>query len=162
MDMELQQGLLVRNSMSSERIELHLQAENADAVLCELVSLIPEIKNNLRLSETLLNALRERESLCSTAYGDGVAFPHCRNALVGLVNKPLVVFGRHEAGVPFGAVDCMPAKLFFLVLAPNVSLHLQVLARLSRMVRDPRVRQILLKAQTVQEILDTIEEAEKR
>ena len=75
--MELQQGLLVRNSMSSERIELHLQAENADAVLCELVSLIPEIKNNSRLSETLLNALRERESLCSTAYGDGVAFPHC-------------------------------------------------------------------------------------
>lgn len=158
--MEAKQGLIVTESMSLERISLHLNATNADDILIELVGLIPEIKVIPGAPEKLLTALREREKLCSTGVGDGVAFPHSRNAIVGLVSKPIVVFGRHETGISYGALDRIPARLFFLVIAPTVSIHLQILARLSRMVRNPRFRQLLLKVDTAQEVLKEIEQEE--
>lgn len=158
--MDPKQGLIVRGSMGVEKISLHLQARNAEEVLKELVGLIEEIKDIPGASAKLLEALKEREKLCSTGVGDGVAFPHCRNALVGLVKTPVVVFGRHKEGVPYGAIDSAPAQLFFLVIAPSVSTHLQILARLGRMVRDNRFRQSLLNANSPQDILDLIEKAE--
>jgi len=158
--MDPKQGLTVRGSMNEKRISLHLHAEGAEEVLKELVALIEEIKDIPGAAAKLLDALREREKLCSTGVGDGVAFPHCRNALVGLVKTPVVVFGRHEKGVAYGAVDSVPAKLFFLVIAPSVSTHLQILARLGRMSRDDRFRQSLLNAQSSQEVLDIIEKTE--
>lgn len=96
--MDPKQGLIVRGSMGVEKISLHLQARNAEEVLKELVGLIEEIKDIPGASAKLLEALKEREKLCSTGVGDGVAFPHCRNALVGLVKTPVVVFGRHKGG----------------------------------------------------------------
>ncbi|HQC42137.1 MAG TPA: PTS sugar transporter subunit IIA [Verrucomicrobiota bacterium] len=146
--------------MSEKGISLHLHAESAEDVLKELVALIGDIKDIPGAATKLLDALREREKLCSTGVGDGVAFPHCRHALVGLVKTPVVVFGRHENGVAYGAVDSAPAKLFFLVVAPSVSIHLQILARLGRMSRDDRFRQSLLNAKSSQEVLDIIERAE--
>ena len=146
--------------MGVDKISLHLQARNAEEVLKELVGLIEEIKDIPGASAKLLEALKEREKLCSTGVGDGVAFPHCRNALVGLVKTPVFVFGRHKGGVPYGAIDSAPAQLFFLVIAPSVSTHLQILARLGRMVRDNRFRQSLLNANSPQDILDLIEKAE--
>lgn len=71
-----------------------------------------------------------------------------------------MVFGRHETGISYGALDRIPARLFFLVIAPTVSIHLQILARLSRMVRNPRFRQLLLKVDTAQEVLKEIEQEE--
>lgn len=62
--------------------------------------------------------------------------------------------------MPYGAIDSAPAQLFFLVIAPSVSTHLQILARLGRMVRDNRFRQSLLNANSPQDILDLIEKAE--
>lgn len=158
--MDPKQGLTVRGSMNEKRISLHLHAEGAEDVLKELVALVEEIKDIPGAAAKLLDALREREELCSTGVGDGVAFPHCRNALVGLVKTPVVVFGRHGEGVAYGSVDLAPARLFFLVIAPSVSTHLQILARLGRMSRDYRFRQSLLNAQSSQEVLDIIEKTE--
>jgi mannitol/fructose-specific phosphotransferase system IIA component (Ntr-type) len=84
--------------------------------------------------------------LHSTGIGDGIALPHSRNALVGLVDRPIVVFGRHPQGIAYGAPDAIPARLFFLVVAPTVTQHLAVLARLIRLLHDPKLRQSLLTA----------------
>jgi mannitol/fructose-specific phosphotransferase system IIA component (Ntr-type) len=106
--------------------------------------------------------LHEREELHSTGIGDGVALPHARNALIGLVDHPIIVFGRHPQGIPYGAIDGMPARLFFLLVAPTVTQHLAVLARISRLLRDPRVRQELLTADSAKKVLALIREAESR
>ena len=88
--------------------------------------------------------------------------PHSRNALVGLVDEPVMVFGRHLQGISYGAPDGLPAHLFFLVVAPTVTQHLAMLARLIRLLRDPKLRQSLLSAETPQRILELLREAEAK
>ena len=143
-------------------VQVNLTGADRDAVLGELVDLIPNIKDEPAAREKLMKALHEREQLHSTGIGDGVALPHARNALVGLVTEPVIVFGRHLSGIPYAAIDGKPAQLFFLLVAPSVTRHLAVLARISRVLRDPRLRQNLLSAGTPVEVQKAITEAEAK
>jgi len=153
-------SVVLRELFSPARIELNLQSNDRESLLAELVNHIPELAGLPEERQTLLRALREREQLHSTGIGDGVALPHSRNALVGLVDHSLIVFGRHVNGIPFDAIDAAPARLFFLVVAPTVTQHLAILARLSRLLADPKLRQGLLGAQTPREVMQRIADAE--
>jgi mannitol/fructose-specific phosphotransferase system IIA component (Ntr-type) len=121
---------------------------------------IPELAQRPEGQQALLRALIDREQLHSTGIGDGVALPHARNVLPDLLRKPVIVFGRHPKGIAFGAIDGAPAQLFFLLVATSVSQHLFILARISRLLRQPNVRQELLKAATPEKIIALIREAE--
>ncbi|MEO6036382.1 MAG: PTS sugar transporter subunit IIA [Verrucomicrobiota bacterium] len=151
---------LLSDLLTPSRIELNLQTKNRDETLRELTSHIEEIADRPDFQQTLLRALQEREQLHSTGIGDGVALPHARNALVGLVQKPVIVFGRHLQGIPFGAIDGKPARLFFLLIAPTVTQHLSMLARISRLLRDPKLRRELLAAEISGQISALIRVAE--
>lgn len=148
--------------LSPARIKLNLESGDREAVLKELVNQIPELAEQPESKQKLLRALQEREQLHSTAIGDGVALPHSRNALVGLVDHPVMVFGRHAQGIPYGALDAVPARLFFLLIAPTVTQHLAILARLGRVLRDPRLRQALLNASRPEEVRSLLAEAEAK
>ena len=148
--------------LSPERIKLDLESNDREAVLRELVEQIPELAHEPEARQTLLRALHEREQLYSTGIGDGIALPHSRNALVGLVDAPLMVFGRHEKGILYGAPDSLPARLFFLVVAPTVTQHLAILARLIRLLRDPKLRQGLLVAEQPSQAVELFREAEAK
>lgn len=148
--------------MSPSNINLNLKSTDSNGVLEELVNQISSIAKQPDARQTLLRALHEREQLHSTGIGDGVALPHARNALVGLVDRPVIVFGRSTPGIPFGAIDGEPSKLFFLLVAPTVTEHLAVLARLSRLLRDPAVRHQLLAVNDAKKALALIREAEAK
>ena len=137
-------------------VVLELRGRRRDDVLLELIDHIPALGERPADRQRLFAALQEREDLCSTSVGDGVAIPHARNALVGLVDRPVIVFGRKAEGLPFGSMDGSLVRLFFLVVAPTVTLHLQTLARLSRLLRNPHVRQGLLAAETISRILSLV------
>jgi nitrogen PTS system EIIA component len=151
---------ILSDALSAARINLNLRSTDRDSVLRELVERIPELEQQPEARQTLLRALYEREQLYSTGIGDEIALPHSRNALVGLVDRSLVVFGRHAQGIAYGAPDALPAKLFFLVVAPTVTQHLALLARLIRLVRDPKLRQVLLNADKPEKVIALIREAE--
>jgi len=155
-------GIVLSDLITAATIVLDLKGADGDAVLAELVARIPAIANRPEARQNLLRALQEREQLHSTGIGDGIALPHARSALVGLVTEPVIVFGRHAQGIPFGAIDGIPSRLFFLVVAPTVTQHLAALARLSRLLRDPRLRQGLLTADGAKTVLALIREAESR
>ena len=148
--------------LSPASIKLPMASRQRDESLAELVDQIPEIAGHLDARQALLRALKEREELHSTGIGDGVALPHARNALVGLVDHPILVFGRHAEGIPFGAIDGAPARLFFLLVAPTVTQHLAMLARISRILRDSKLRLALLAAKSAEEIINLIREAEAK
>lgn len=148
--------------LSPATIKLQLSGQNRDAVLTELVALIPEIADRPEDRQTLLRALQERELLHSTGIGDGVALPHARNALVGLVDHPILVFGRHDGGISYSAIDGAPAQLFFLLIAPTVTQHLAILARLGRMLRDPKLRKALLSADHAEKVISLVRDAEAK
>ena len=153
-------SVVLSELLSVPTIKLSLTGMDRDGVLQELVNLIPRIEENPEMRTTLLRALHEREQLHSTGIGDGVALPHARNALVGLVDKPIIVFGRHPKGIPYGSIDGKPAQLFFLLVAPTVTQHLAILARISRVLRDAKLRQALLKSDKSEKALALIKEAE--
>jgi mannitol/fructose-specific phosphotransferase system IIA component (Ntr-type) len=154
--------LLISNLISTQTIELSLRGAHRDEVLTQLVARVPEIADRPEARQSLLQALQEREQLHSTGIGDGLALPHARNALAGLVERPAIVFGRHEPGIPYGSIDAKPARLFFLLVTTSVTQHLHVLARISRLVRDPKLRQHLLVANRPETILQHIREAEAK
>jgi mannitol/fructose-specific phosphotransferase system IIA component (Ntr-type) len=143
-------------------INLNLKSADRDSVLEELVDQIPQLAAQAEAKRTLLRALHEREQLHSTGIGDGIALPHARNALVGLVDEAIIVFGRHAQGIPYNSIDSVPARLFFLLIAPTVTQHLAILARLSRLLRDPRLRQQLLTADRPEKIISFIRDAETK
>ena len=152
----------VSQLLSPATINLSLKSTGRDSVLAELVNQIPQLADQPTARQRLLRALHEREQLYSTGIGDGIALPHARNALVGLVDESIIVFGRHPEGIPYGAIDSAPARLFFLLIAPTVTQHLAILARLGRLLRDPKLRQNLLAAQTPQEVIALIGETEQK
>jgi mannitol/fructose-specific phosphotransferase system IIA component (Ntr-type) len=154
--------LILSELISPATINLNLQSTDRDAVLEELVNHISAIARLPEARQTLIRALHEREQLHSTGIGDGIALPHARNALVGLVDHPVIVLGRHAQGIPYGAIDGAPARLFFLLVAPTVTQHLAVLARISRLLRDVRLRQALLAAETPGKALSVIRDAETK
>jgi nitrogen PTS system EIIA component len=155
-------SVVLSELLSPATIQLDLQSADRDSALDELVKQIPQLAEEPAARQTLLRALHERERLHSTGIGDGIALPHARNALVGLMEDPLIVVGRHARGIPYDAIDGLPARLFFLVLAPTVTQHLAILARLSRILRDPVLRQNLLAAQSEEGVIALIREAEAK
>lgn len=92
-------------------------------------------------------ALMEREKLGSTGVGRGVAIPHGKieglPAITGLL-------ARLDAPIDFEAVDDQPVDLIFVLLAPTdaSAAHLKALAKVSRLLRDERVREALRGAET--------------
>ena len=114
-----------------------------------------------RQAELFFQALKARENLCSTCVDHGIAIPHARNALVGLVDKPLLAYGRHPVGVEFGAFDGAPVRHFFLLCAPNVRHHLKLLSRLTRLLHAPRFRSELGAMTTAADIIAVVRAAEQ-
>jgi nitrogen PTS system EIIA component len=157
----LPQPLTVANAITPARINLDLSATNKDGVLRELSALVIDPRSE-RLFNALFEALKVREDLCPTCISEGVAIPHARNALVGLVDTPVMAYGRHQQGIDFGALDGKPVHHFFLLCAPNVREHLQLLARLARLVNDPKFRAKLAKAKQPNETIKIIGDAEQR
>ena len=157
----LPQPLTVANAIAPARINLSLGASDKDGVLRELCALVIDPRDE-RLFDTLLQALRAREDLCPTCITEGVAIPHARNALVGLVDNPVLAYGRHNTGIDFGAFDGKPVRHFFLLCAPNVREHLQLLARLARLVNNPEFRAKLSSAKRPNDIIKLIGDTEAR
>lgn len=112
-------------------------------------------------ADGLLRLLLEREALGSTGIGDGVAIPHCKYPSL---KAPVLLFGRSDAGIDFNAVDGRLVHLFFLLVVPEgaAGQHLKLLARLSRLLKEPSVRSSLMTASTSVEIFSVVKEQDRR
>jgi excisionase family DNA binding protein len=84
-----------------------------------------------------VGAVVERESLASTAMEGGVAFLHTRAKDKGKIARPFMIVGRSWQGISFGAADGNPTYLFFLLGLKYDRLHLPILGRLARALRNP-------------------------
>lgn len=150
----------ISHLLTPETIGLQLTGANRDEVLRELVHLIPALEKQPSERDRLLRALIQREIMHSTGIGDGLALPHTRNTLGGLVDHPLIAMGRHSSGIPFGAIDGKPVRLFFLLLSTSVPEHLHLLACTSRLLRNARLREGLLSASDAHTVLTLLRQAE--
>jgi mannitol/fructose-specific phosphotransferase system IIA component (Ntr-type) len=143
---------------STVAMEMDLKANDQEQAFRELVALVPNLNDGARAG--LLLSLLGRERLGSTALGRSVALPHTRYSAPG-VTKSRIIFGRHAHGLDYGTPDGAPVRLLFLLISPDVSQHLQILSRLSRLLRNSALTEQLLSAATPEEVLGAIEDAER-
>ncbi|MDQ2971079.1 MAG: PTS sugar transporter subunit IIA [Acidobacteriota bacterium] len=107
----------------------------------------------------LTRRLLERERLGCTGLGAGIAIPHCK---LKDVDGIVLAVGACPAGVDFHAPDGIAVTLIFLILSPAQApaLHLQALARISRLLKVPGVADSLRRAQTPEALVAALREAE--
>ncbi|MEO8812097.1 MAG: PTS sugar transporter subunit IIA [Caulobacteraceae bacterium] len=100
----------------------------------------------------LFEAMMEREARAPTGVGHGVAVPHCH---VAGLHRMRGVFVRLQTPVEYGAVDDKPVDLIFALFSPvgAGSEHLRALARISRVFRQPALREQLRSARNADGIL---------
>ena len=101
--------------------------------------------------ENLLLSLLEREKLGSTGIGENVAIPHAK---IRDIDKIITVFARSQIGVEFESLDQKPVNFIYLILAPENSTgqHLKALARISRLFKNPSLRESVLRANEIDQI----------
>lgn len=104
-------------------------------------SVLKSVVDHMRLPDAvdrafLLEVLLARETLQSTAIGDGIAIPHVRNPVVLHVDRPTVSLCFLDRPVHFGALDGQPVHCLFAMVSPTARAHLRLLARLSYAIRD--------------------------
>ena len=111
--------------------------------------------------EDAARRLVERERMGSTGLGQGIAIPHCK---LKELSEVVLAVGVSHRGVDFLSSDGMPVTLVFLVLSPAdaPALHLQALARISRVIRMPGIAENLRRKETPAEIAAALKEAEGR
>lgn len=143
---------------SEELITFDLKSTSKNDIVRELVDMAAQ-SNLVKDGEELFRDVIERENLVTTGVGYGVAFPHAKTrATRGIV----IAFGRSDAGVDFDAMDKKPVHLFFLIAAPEdaIGAHLNVMARLSFIMKSEENRQKLMEVQSPGELLQIIDTVE--
>jgi fructose-specific phosphotransferase system IIA component len=129
----------------------NMKATTKDEAISELVALAGT-SNMIKDEQQLLQDVKEREELVTTGVGYGVAFPHAKTkSAKGIV----ITFGRQDKGIDFDAMDHKPVKLFFLIAAPEdaIGAHLNVMARLSYLMKSEENRDTLLEATSPGDVL---------
>jgi len=153
------QQLLVAPLLSEATTAVPLQAATRAAALPALVRLA-EQSWQVFDAEALLHAVQQREELGSTALPSGVALPHPRRPLPHGLGDSLIAYGRTVSGIPFGDQGVL-TDIFFLICCRDYPTHLQVLARLARVLRRPNLLDELRAAETPTETLHVLETHEK-
>ena len=130
----------VMDFLSKKAIVTDIKSTKKEEVIRELLdALINAGDIEKRSRNKLIEALMSRESLGSTAIGQGIAIPHAKS---DSVSKLVAAFGLSRKGVDFDSLDGEPAYIFFLLVAPQDSAgpHLKALARISRLLKDKYFR----------------------
>jgi PTS system nitrogen regulatory IIA component len=152
-------SVAISELLSAKNIFLNLPHRTRDDVLRALATLVnlPEDVDR----DLLLARLLEREALCTTALPDGLAVPHTPRARPRLLrNHDLVAVARTNTPIEFGSLDGRPTDLFVMVLARDERTHLILLAKVSRLIREPAVQRALRTSRSPRQIVKVIRETE--
>ncbi len=149
----------ITDLLSKNAIKLNGIANDKTDVINQMVDLMMN-NGNIMDKEAYKSTVMQREKEGTTGIGEGIAIPHGKS---DSVSKPGLSAMVIPNGVEFESLDGQPAKLLFLIAAPNTkdNIHLDVLSRLSTLLMDVKFREKLINAKTEEEFLKYIDEAEK-
>lgn len=141
-----------------ESIDLKAKPQNKAAALEHLITLM-ERGGNIADKEEYKACVLRREEEGSTGIGEGIAIPHAKTSAV---KAPGLAAMLVQDGVDFDSLDGEPAKLFFLIAAPDTedNVHLDVLSHLSMLLMNDDFRSELLKAGSAKDFLSVIDKYE--
>ena len=148
----------ITDLLKKNGIAINPEVKTKEEAINKLVDLM-DATGRLSDKEEYKKAVLARESLSTTGIGDNIAIPHAKTTAV---KEPGLAAMILTDGIDYDSLDGEPAKLFFLIAAPEGenNLHLDVLARLSMMLMDPEFKDMLVNAKSVDEFLNLIDSKE--
>lgn len=151
--------MTIRDLLAAESINLNGTPAGKTEALNQCIDLMAK-SGKIADVEKYRKGVFAREEEGTTGIGMGIAIPHCKSDAVTKAGLAAMVV---KDGVDFESLDCTPAKIIFLIAAPNTedNVHLQVLSKLSVMLMDEQFTNSLINAGSVDEFLNIIDSAEK-
>lgn len=151
--------MTIRDLLAAERINLNGTPAGKTEALNQCIDLMAK-SGKIADVEKYRKGVFAREEEGTTGIGMGIAIPHCKSDAVTKAGLAAMVV---KDGVDFESLDGTPAKIIFLIAAPNTedNVHLQVLSKLSVMLMDEQFTNSLINAGSVDEFLNIIDSAEK-
>ncbi|WP_420540029.1 PTS fructose transporter subunit IIABC [Paenibacillus polymyxa] len=142
----------ITDLMIKETMIMDLQATTKDGAIEELITSL-EASGRINDRALFKEMIYKREAESSTGIGGGIAMPHAKTKAV---NEATVVFAKSSKGVEFESLDGEPAKVFFMIAAPEgaANTHLRTLAALSRLLIDTDFIDKLMNTQTPDEVTE--------
>lgn len=140
-------------------IDLDGQVTSKEETIDHMVSLMVE-SGNISDEEIYKSCVKKREEEGTTGIGEGIAIPHAKTPVVKEAGLAAMVV---KNGVDYDSLDGLPVNLIFLIAAPDTkdNIHLEVLGRLSMLLMDEVFRENLIHAESVEQFLAYVDEAEK-
>lgn len=151
--------MTIRDLLAAESINLNGTPAGKTEALNQCIDLMAK-SGKIADVEKYRKGVFAREEEGTTGIGMGIAIPHCKSDAVTKAGLAAMVV---KDGVDFESLDGTPAKIIFLIAAPNTedNVHLQVLSKLSVMLMDEQFTNSLINAGSVDEFLNIIDSAEK-
>lgn len=151
--------MTIRDLLAAESINLNGTPAGKTEALNQCIDLMAK-SGKIADVEKYRKGVFAREEEGTTGIGMGIAIPHCKSDAVTKAGLAAMVV---KDGVEFESLDGTPAKIIFLIAAPNTedNVHLQVLSKLSVMLMDEQFTNSLINAGSVDEFLNIIDSAEK-
>ena len=151
--------MTIRDLLAAESINLNGTPAGKTEALNQCIDLMAK-SGKIADVEKYRKGVFAREEEGTTGIGMGIAIPHCKSDAVTKAGLAAMVV---KDGVDFESLDGTPAKIIFLIAAPNTedNVHLQVLSKLSVMLMDEQFTNSLINAGSVDEFLNIIDNAEK-
>lgn len=151
--------MTIRDLLAAESINLNGTPAGKTEALNQCIDLMAK-SGKIADVEKYRKGVFAREEEGTTGIGMGIAIPHCKSDAVTKAGLAAMVV---KDGVDFESLDGTPAKIIFLIAAPNTedNVHLQVLSKISVMLMDEQFTNSLINAGSVDEFLNIIDSAEK-
>ena len=151
--------MTIRDLLAAESINLNGTPAGKTEALNQCIDLMAK-SGKIADVEKYRKGVFAREEEGTTGIGMGIAIPHCKSDAVTKAGLAAMVV---KDGVDFESLDGTPAKIIFLIAAPNTedNVHLQVLSKLSVMLMDEQFTNSLINSGSVDEFLNIIDSAEK-
>lgn len=151
--------MTIRDLLAAESINLNGTPAGKTEALNQCIDLMAK-SGKIADVEKYRKGVFAREEEGTTGIGMGIAIPHCKSDAVTKAGLAAMVV---KDGVDFESLDGTPAKIIFLIAAPNTedNVHLQVLSKLSVMLMDEQFTNSLINAGSVDEFLNIIDSSEK-
>ncbi len=144
-----------------DAIVAQLESTERDKVIQELVASLSKHKKLQGADPKMLaKAVIKRENEASTGIGKGVAVPHVKHESI---TEPVAVVGCSQNGIDFSSLDKQPVYSVFLLLSPTnkPDKHLQAMETIFKNLQKDDFRRFLRQAQTRQEIIEAIRDADE-
>jgi len=141
----------LKKLLGKENVFLDLKSSSKEDIIKEMINRLV-VSGKIKDREAALEAVLAREEKMSTGMENGIAIPHGKT---DSVDHLITAVALKKEGVDFESMDGQVSKIFIMTISPlsRSGPHIQFLAEVSKLLKEPEAREMLLAARTVEEVI---------